>query len=55
MITKEANKNFKNSTKWWICNNNYIDNDVKVKDHCHITRNYRGSAHRDSNINVNFN
>ena len=31
------------------------DNDVKVKDHCHITRKYRGSAHRDFNINVELN
>ena len=31
------------------------DNDVKVKDHCLITRKYRGSAHRDFNINVELN
>ena len=31
VITKEDNKNFKNSTKWWICDNDYIDNEVKVK------------------------
>ena len=24
-----------------------IDNDVKVKDHCHNTEKYRGSAHSD--------
>ena len=30
----------------------HIDNEVKVKDHCHITGNYRGSAQRDCNINV---
>ena len=29
-----------------------VDNDVKVKDRCHITEKYRGSAHRDCNINV---
>ena len=26
--------------------------DVKVRDHCRITGKYRGSAHRDCNINV---
>ena len=33
----------------------YVDNDVKVRDHCHITAKYRGSAHRDSNINLKLN
>ena len=31
--------------KCWICDNDYVDKDVKVRDHCHITGNYRGSAH----------
>ena len=30
----------------------YIDNDVKVRDHCHITGKYRGSVHRNCNINL---
>ena len=38
-----------------IWDNDYIDGDVKVRDHCHITRKYRGSAHRDCNINVKLN
>ena len=37
VMTKEDNEDFKNSTKCWICDNGYIDNDVKVRDHCHIT------------------
>ena len=36
-MTKEDNENFKNSTKCWICDNDYVDNDAKVRDHCHIT------------------
>ena len=55
MTTKEDNEHFKNSTKCWICDNDYIDNDVKVRDHCRITRIYRGSAHRDRNINLKLN
>ena len=31
------------------------ENDVKVRDHCHITGKYRDSAHRDCNINVKLN
>ena len=34
---------------------NYIDTDVKVRDHCHITGKYRGSAHRGFSINVKLN
>ena len=48
-ITKEDNEDFKNSTKCWICENDYIDN------HCHITGKYRTSAHRDCSINVKLN
>ena len=33
----------------------YVDNDVKVRDHHHITGKYRGSAHRDCNIHVKLN
>ena len=32
------------------CENDYVDNDIEVRDHCHITGKYRGSAHRDCNI-----
>ena len=37
VIPKEDNKHFNNSTKCRICDNDYIDNDVKVRDHCQIT------------------
>ena len=36
-------------------NNDYIDGNVKVRDHCHITAKYRGSAHRNCNINIKLN
>ena len=49
---KEDNENFKNCC---ICNNQYVHNDVKVKDYCHITGKHRGSAHRDFNINLKLN
>ena len=42
---------FENSTKCWICGNAYVDGDVKVTDH----GKYRGSAHRDCNIQVKWN
>ena len=55
LMTKQDNEDFENSTKCWICDNDYIDNDVKVKDHCHITGKYEGSVHRDCNANVKLN
>ena len=32
-MTKENNEDFE--TKCWICNNDYVDTDVKVRYHCH--------------------
>ena len=55
VMTKEDNENIKNSTKYWIFDNDYIDNDVKVRDHCHITGKCRGSTRRDCNINLRLN
>ena len=37
-------------TQCWIYDNDYIDNDIKVRGPCHITGKYRGTAHRDYNI-----
>ena len=51
-MTKKDNENFKNSTKSWIWDNDYDDGDVKVRDLCHVTGKYRGSADRDCNITV---
>ena len=55
VMTKEDNEDFKNSTKCWTCDNDYIDNYIQVKDRCHITGIYRGSAQRDCNTNLKLN
>ena len=55
VMTTGDNEDSNNSTKCWVFNNDYIDNDVKIRDHCHITGKYRGSAHRDCNINLKLN
>ena len=52
VVTKEDNEDFENSAKCCICNSDYVDNDVKVRDHCQIARKYRGSVDRYCNINV---
>ena len=54
-MTKENNENFNSFTKCWIFDNGYVDNDDKIRDHCHIIERYRGSAYRDCNINLKLN
>ena len=39
-MTKEDNEDFKNSSKCSIRDNDFIDIDVKVRDHCPITGKY---------------
>ena len=55
VMNKKDNEDFEDSTNCWICDNDYFDNDIKLRDHCHITRKYRASAHRDCSINVKLN
>ena len=54
-MTKKDNRDFKNCTKCWIYDPAYVDGDLKVKDHCHITRKYSGSVHRDCDVKVKVN
>ena len=45
----------KNTTECWMCDNDYVDNDIKVRDYCHITGKYRDSVHRACNISLELN
>ena len=54
-MNKEDNEDFKNFTKCGVCRNDYVDNDVKIRDHCHITGKYEKSAGKDCNINLKLN
>ena len=49
------NKDIENSTKCRICDNDYTDTDVKVRDSCHVTGKYKFSSYRDCNLNVKLN
>ena len=44
-LTKDDEQNFKNADKCYVCNKKYSAKDICVRDHCHITGIYRGSAH----------
>ena len=52
VMTKKDVEDVTKSTKCWIRDNVYVNGDVEVSDHCHITKKYRRSAHRNCNINV---
>ena len=39
VMIKKDNEDFENSTNKWICDNDYIDGDIKVRDHDYITEN----------------
>ena len=54
-MTKEDENKFKKSEKCHICNKKYIDKDIRVRDHCHITGKYRGSAHQECNLQLRLN
>ena len=53
-LRKDDEINFKNADKCYICNEKYSEKDIRVRDHCHVTGKYRGSAHQDCNINYRF-
>ena len=54
-MTKEDEKEFNKAEECHICNIKYTDDDIKVRDHCHITGKYRGSAHQECNLQLRVN
>ena len=43
---------FKLMDKCLICNKKYTDKDMHVRDHCHVTGKFRGSAHQECNLKL---
>ena len=54
-MTKEDEKEFQKAKECHICNKKYTDKDIRVRDHCHITGKYRGSAHQECNLKLRVN
>ena len=50
IMTQEDEEDYKNDNTCRFCEK-FIESD-KVRDHCHLTGNYRGPAHNTCNINV---
>ena len=54
-MTKDDEQEFQKAEECHICNKKYTDKDIRVRDHCHITGKYRGSAHQECNLKLKEN
>ena len=52
VMTEVDEQRFKNMDGCHICGEKYTDKDVHVRDHCHITGKFRGSAHQECNLKL---
>ena len=53
LVMTEVDKQcFKTMDRCHICGEKYTDKDVRVRDHCHITGKFRGSAHQECNLKL---
>ena len=52
VMSAEDAERFQLSNKYCICNKLFDVGNNKIKDHCHITGKYRGSAYWNCNINL---
>ena len=54
-MTNKDEKKFQKAEECYICDKKYTNEDIRVRDHCHITGKFRGSAHQDCNLKLRFN
>ncbi|XP_070529802.1 uncharacterized protein [Cardiocondyla obscurior] len=50
-FTQDELENFNKATHCHICEKPFVLDDIRVRDHCHLTGRYRGPAHSNCNIN----
>ena len=50
IISEKEQFDFENAKSCHICNKECKKGDVPVRDHCHVTEEYRGSAHTNCNL-----
>ena len=50
IMTEENEEDFRDDNICRLCEKEILYN--KVRDHCHLTGDYRGPAHNECNINV---
>ena len=51
-MTEDDEQHFITMGGCYICGEKYDEKDVRVRDHCHITRKFRGSAHQECNLKL---
>ena len=51
-MTENDEMCFKLMDKCHICDKEYTDKDVRVRDHCHIPGKFRASAHQECNLKL---
>ena len=44
LFMREEEEQFQSSNTCWICKKLIDDDDEKLRDHCHITKKFRGAA-----------
>ena len=54
-MTNDDVNAFEKAKECHICNKQYSEKDIRVRDHCHITGKYRGSAHQECNLQLRLN
>ena len=54
-MSDEDERHFQEANGCHICNQAYAYKDIRVRDHCHLTGSYRGSAHQDCNLKLRIN
>ena len=52
VMTEVDEQHFKTMNGCHICGEKYTDKDVRVRDHCHITGKFRGSAYQECNLKL---
>ena len=52
VMTEDDEQRFRTMDGCHICGEKYTDKDVRVRDHCHITEKFRGSAHQECNLKL---
>ena len=52
VMTEDDERCFRTMDGCHICGEKYTDKDMCIRDHCHITGKFRGSAHQECNLKL---